>query len=240
MTNYDKLLELSKVTGDNIAKLNSSHRFDGINQCIIFAEDLNKWINYCDGFEKVVLVKEAQDECIKSIFMCAQGLYKEAIITLRQFLEHILFATLLSASDYNYRLWRIGEYDMSWANIMDSQHGVFSKNFIKLYGKELNEERSIELITIAKNVYRECSEFVHGNYKTIINSSSRIEYNEIIQNKYLEYFSSIKYIVSMALLIRFREVLDNRNNLKDLEAIILDYIGDIYEVQCLYCGEDDF
>lgn len=92
--------------------------------------------------------------------MCSQGFYKEAIITLRQFLEHMLFAIFLSTNDYKYRLWKIGQYDMSWTQIMDGQNGVFGKEYIRVYAQDINEERNIELLTIAKNIYRECSEFV--------------------------------------------------------------------------------
>lgn len=41
-------------------------------------------------------MREAQDECIKSILMCMQGFYKEAMMSLRQAMEHMLFAIFLS------------------------------------------------------------------------------------------------------------------------------------------------
>ncbi len=82
---------------------------------------------------------------------------------MRQFFEYMLFAILLSTNDYCYKLWKIGRFDMSWTQIVDEQNGIFGKQFIGVYAEELDETKSSELLTIAKIIYRECSEYVHGN-----------------------------------------------------------------------------
>lgn len=238
MTNYENLLVLSKKEMDNITQLYDSGGFEDIDKCVMFVEDLNHWIQCCENFEDNPLVTEAQDECCKSILLCAQGLYKESISILRQFLEHMLFAVLLSTNDFNYKLWRLDGYDMSWKSIMDEQKGVFGKDFIRIYGREISEERSIELITIAKNVYRECSEYIHGNCSKLISLSNAIEYNENMNKKFFECFYSIKYVVSMALLIRFRGILDDREILKQLETVIMDNVGELPEVQYIYSKDE--
>ena len=68
--------------------LNASGKLDALSKCIAFVDDLHKWVSYCDNLKNYILVEEAQTECINSIYMCAQGFYKEAITTLRQFFEH--------------------------------------------------------------------------------------------------------------------------------------------------------
>lgn len=239
MTNYETLLKINDKSREHIKKLYNSGKLDLINECISYTEDLNIWISRCGNFSKYLLVKEAQDECIKSIIMCSHGFYKEAIITLRQFLEHMLFAILLSTNDYKYRLWKIGQFDMSWTQIVDGQNGVFGKEYIRVYAKDINDERSIELLTIAKNVYRECSEFVHGNYEKLNLLTENMDYDEKILNTYAEYFSNIKYLVSMALLIRFREILNDKENLSFLESIIMDNLGMLPETQLLYGAEKE-
>ncbi len=237
MTNYEMLLKINDKARENIEKLYNSGKMDLMNKCISYTDDLTKWISCCGEFSSYLLVKEAQNKCLKSIIMCSQGFYKEAIITLRQFLEHMLFAIALSTNDYKYRLWKIGQCDMSWTQIMDGQNGVFGKEYIHVYAKDVNDERSMELLTIAKNVYRECSEFVHGNYEKLSFLTENMNYDEKLMDMYTDYFSSIKYLVSMALFIRFREILNDKRNLTLLESIIMDNLGMLSEVQLLYGTE---
>ena len=88
MTNYEMILQINDKARENIKKIKTNDKMDKINECLSFTEDLNQWLSYCGEFKDFVLVKEAQDEFIKSIFMCMQGFYKEAMMTLRQSLEH--------------------------------------------------------------------------------------------------------------------------------------------------------
>lgn len=104
MTNYEFFIQINNKMRTNIEQLESDSKMDAINMCVSFTEDLNTWLSFCGEFKEYKLVKAAQDECIKSILMCIQGLYKEAMMSLRQFLEHMLFAIFLSTNDYNYRL----------------------------------------------------------------------------------------------------------------------------------------
>lgn len=237
MTNYDKILKICEKGFNNVEKLKTDNKFEEINKCIVFYEDLNSWLHLCGGFEDNPLVKEAKDECLRSIILCSQGYYKDAIIVLRQFLEHILFAILLSSNDYQYRLWKAGKSDMSWVAVVDGQKGVFGKDFIRVYGKGISEERSAELITVAKNAYRECSEFVHGNYVKLISLSNGLEYDANMVDKYLEFFLNIQYLVCMGLFIRYKEIFDEIEVLKQLEPMLMDYLGELSEVQFMYSKE---
>lgn len=121
---------------------------------------------------------------------------------------------------------------------MDENDGVFGKRFIQLYSNDLDYSRSIELLTIAKNVYRECSEFVHGNYEKLSSFSATIDFDENALNRYLEYFSNIQFLICMALFIRFRRILDEKENLNKLEAILAEQLGTLPEVQMLLCEDE--
>lgn len=201
---------------------------------MFFLEDVQNWLSCCGCFSDYPLVKKAQTECTYSIFMCSQGFYGEAITNLRQFLEHMLFAIWLSTNDYAYRLWKAGQYDMSWARIMEDQDGIFSKKFIRMYAVDLNEDRSMELISISREVYRECSEFIHGNFEKISILSNGVAYNEKAFDCYIKIFSSIQYVICVALFIRFRHVLDNSEILEKLEPVIADNLNMLSEVQLLF------
>lgn len=237
MTTYEALQQINIKAKENIDLLNTSGKIEELSKCVAFSDDLQLWLSKCGNFSDYLLVKKAQSECVNSIYMCAQGFYKEAITTLRQFLEHFLFAISLSTNDYKYRLWQVGQSDMSWTQLMDDQNGVFGKQFLKVYAKDLSEERSMEMLTIAKNVYRECSEYVHGNYSKLSILSESLVYNETHFNQYIEYFNNIQYVVCMALFIRFRELLDNQEIFTALESIIADNLGTLTEVQLIFSAE---
>ena len=234
MTNYELFVQINDKMRTNIEKIKNNNKIDDINKCISFTEDLSAWLFFCGEFKEYKLVKAAQDECIKSILMCIQGLYKEAMMSLRQFLEHMLFALFLSTNDYNYRLWKRGKYDMSWSQIVDSEKGIFAKEYINSYALDIDDSRSIEFVTIAKNIYRECSEYVHGNYDKLELLTENVEYIEENVIRYIEIFESVRYIISVSLLIRFREIFYDKEILVKLESIVMDNLGTLPEVQALF------
>lgn len=239
MTNYELLININERTKENIENLKSSGRMEAISRCIAFSNDFDTLVSCCGSFSEYGLVREAETECINSICLCAQGFYKEAISSLRQCLEHTLFAVMLSTNDYEYRLWQAGKRDMAWGTLMDKQNGVFGIDFMHAYADDVDDMKSMELITVAKDVYRECSEFVHGNYEKINILSDKLVYNEEAFNRYINCFESIKYVICMSLFIRFREKLNNSETLNELESVIMDNIGMLTEVQLLYNKEGD-
>ena len=117
---------------------------------------------------------------------------------------------------------------------MDSEKGIFAKEYINSYALDIDDSRSIEFMTIAKNVYRECSEYVHGNYDKLELLIENIEYIEENAIRYIEIFESVRYIISVSLLIRFREILNNREILIKLESVVMDNLGTLPEVQAFF------
>ena len=126
---------------------------------------------------------------------------------------------------------------MSWNQIVDPQKGIFGKEYISSYARDLDDNRSIELLTIAKSVYRECSEYVHGNYNKLILLSDNLDYNEENVDRYIGIFESMQYLICMSLMIRFREIFDKKENLVKLESVVMDNLGTLPEIQILYSTE---
>lgn len=233
MSNYELLLLINSKARENIEKIQTLGKMDEISRNITFIDDLQKWISRCDSLSTLPLVVEAQDKCVCSIFLCAQGFYKAAISSLRQSLEHMLFAILLSTNDYQYKLWAAGQFDMSWTQAMDSDNGVFGVRFIQMYAMEL-EERSSELLTLAKNTYRECSEYIHGNYEKLTKPSEKIEFKENSLRIFLDYFDNVRYLICMALLIRYRHIFDDKDVVQELESVVMGNLQTLPEVQNIY------
>lgn len=238
MSNYELLKSMNFRAAENIEKLQALGKIEEISACMAFTEDLQKWISECGFFSDFPLVIEAQDKYISSIFLCAQGFYKAAISSLRQGLEHMLFAVLLSTNDYLYKLWIAGQHDMSWTQTMDANNGVFGVRFIQMYARDF-EERSCELQNLAKNTYRECSEYIHGNYEKITKLSEKLKFDENGLLCFLDYFDNVRYLLCMALLIRFRYIFNDKKVLQVLEPIIMGNLNSLPEVQDIYNHIDE-
>lgn len=238
MTTNELLLSINGKAAENINTLSTCESYGDFSKCIAFTEDIELWISLCGSFSNNPLVKEARSQCLSSIVLCAQGFYKPAIFALRQFFEHMLFAIKLSTDDYKFRLWQAGQFDMSWAQLMDENEGIFARQFIRMYAKDLDDSRSTGLRTTAKNVYRECSEFVHGNYEKLDSLPEVIQFDLKSLNCYLDYFLSVQYIIFMALFIRYRDILEKKENLVKLEPIIAEQLGTLPEVQLIF-NEDE-
>ena len=205
-----------------------------INQCLCFHDDIKLWTELEPLIGQNILVKQALDEQLHSIIICVQGYYTEAVAALRQFFEHFLFSILLSTHDFKYRLWKKNLSDMSWKKIIDPDNGIFSKTFIKIYSQNNITDRSKELIEMTEAVYRECSEFVHGNHCKIIDLSSELQFNQSLLQKYLEYHSTIRFVIAFAMFIRFYDSLGDKEMLARLENVIMENLGTLPEVQMLF------
>ena len=64
-----------------------------------------------------------------------------------------------------------------------------------------------------------------------------MNYDGKMVQRYLDVFENVKYLLSMSLLIRYRDILNEGTNLSMLESIIMDNLGILSEVQLLYSAE---
>lgn len=208
------------------------------SQCFLFVNDFGVWVECLKDIPQSILLKSALNECATANLFCSQGLYKHAMVSLRLCLEHCLFAIHLSANDFYFRRWKAGQEDMKWGAITDPVQGIFSKTFIRAYASEF-DERSAELNSIATNVYRECSEYIHGNYSKLNCLPGQSEFNQSMLSQYITYFQNISYLIMVALVIRFKDYILTNNLLAPLEDSIMHNIGMLPEIQLLYSGNGD-
>lgn len=199
----------------------------------MFINDYEKWIECIGDCSEIILYQTALEEYATALMFAVQGLYRQAFASLRFCLEYTLFAVYISANELKFRTWRNGEMDISWSALTDVNTGIFSRLFINAFAPEFND-KAYELQNIAKAVYRECSEYVHGNYKTTIILPEHIKYDDILFHTVHEKADSIKYLISMAFFIRYKDLLRDPSLLKELEQPIMSNIGTIPVVQELY------
>lgn len=233
MDNMKEHMEILETFKKQIEATWQAPNVEDFCQCFLFVNDFNVWVECLEELPQTLLLKSALNECATANLFCSQGLYKHAMVSLRLCLEHCLFAIQLSSNDFFFRKWKSGQEDMKWSSITDLNQGIFSKTFIRMYAPEF-EERSNELHNIATNVYRECSEYIHGNYSKLNCLPSQSFFNQDMLTQYITYFESISYIISVMLVIRFKEHIITNNMLGTLEDAIMNNISMLPEIQLLY------
>lgn len=206
---------------------------ENFRQCLLFVNDFSVWVDCLKDIPQSILLKSSLNECATANLFCSEGLYKHAMISLRLCLEHCLYAIHMSSNDFYFRRWKAGQEDMKWASITNPNTGIFSKPFIRAYAPEF-EERSAELNSITSNVYRECSEYIHGNYNKLNCLPGQNEFSQDMLDQYISRFQSISYLLSIALVIRFKEFIVSENLLSTLENAIMHNIETLPEIQLLY------
>lgn len=137
-----------------------------------------------------------------SAFSVSLGLYRQGFSSLRLAFELGLGLIYLSAFKLEQYEWLRGQGDIKWARIIDRENGVLSQRFVLAFFPDLQNEVD-EYRQKAELIYRELSEFVHGNYETWAESGLVIQENSSLLNRYFDYFQQIKSVLLFCLCCRY-------------------------------------
>ena len=188
-----------------------------------FVADLALWIKHLQDRSETVVLRAALREYQFAIVALAFGQYRAAFAALRLSLELFLAAIRWSASERELREWMRGERDSNWATLIDSENGVLSKNFIRLFSETLADEAPSYSGTAAK-LYRECSEFVHGNAHTHLELPEQLAFSGPVFDSWQAKASSMRLVTSFALAARYLSDL-NTSSRSSLESMLLAHLG---------------
>lgn len=199
-----------------------------------FILDIEKWIEVLNTRPEVELLESALREYQYALLALVQGQYRQAFMALRLFLELALSAVHFSSNELDFRIWQRDQGDINWHNIIGSEKGVFSKIFVRAFYENLEDEAPI-YCTIAKKVYRECSEYVHGNAYTHGILSDKLEFIDDVFFDWHEKAKSIRLVVSFALSARYLNFL-TQDDKKLIEPIIFDELSHISAIREFFGG----
>lgn len=167
-----------------------------------------------------------------ALFALASGRYRHAFVGLRLFFELMLVTIQFSAHEIDYRMWSKDTKDINWNSIKSTDTGVFSANFINAFNCEFSEF-SKQYSAIAEAVYRECSEFVHGNAKTHISLPSDISLNKDICLSWHDKSRTMRLVIIFAFSARYLNYIDSVG-MNAVEHPILDALGHLAIVQDIF------
>jgi hypothetical protein len=194
-----------------------------------FTTDLNEWIEVLKNRPEIELYDMAFREYQYGLIAVSQGLYRHAFNSLRFFIEHTLAGVYFSFREMDLRLWMLGQQDIYWSNITDENNGIFSSNYFHAFAPLLINESSF-FWQLAKNIYRECSEFTHGNYITRKILPGGLEYNENIFRDFHDKAETARLLIVFSLSARYLNFLDVDSKGR-LESNIMEHIGHMSSIQ---------
>lgn len=197
-----------------------------------FVSEAEHWLRILDSRAEAQLYRTALREYQFALLALAQGQYRQAFMALRLFFELFLGGVFYSANELHLRYWMRGIRDTSWQSISESDNGVFSKVFINAFFSELAEFGQ-QHRAIATAVYRECSEFVHGNMTTLQFLPGALNYQESTFKDWHEKAKAMRLVTSFVLAARYLKDLDSSQKLL-LEAFVLDSLGHLPPIRDVF------
>ena len=198
-----------------------------------FVLDFEKWIYVLADRPEVVLFKAALREYQFALLSVVLGHYRQAFMGLRMFLEQCIAGVHFSACEIELRIWLRGERSIVWDSLVNSENGVFSSRFAKAFCQNL-AEYSAEYGSIAKKLYHECSEYVHGNPNTSANLPEQLTYSAEVFADWHEKARNIRLVISYALALRYLPFLDVLSR-STLESVVTDVLGHIETIRSFFC-----
>jgi len=170
--------------------------------------------------ESVKVWAEVNYDLFSALYLCLNGLYRNAFISIRSASELGLGYLYFTDFNYHYLKWKNNKFDLTWASISNESDGILSNNYLKTF--DFADTDYSALIEDYKNVYRYCSEYVHGKYEFMHTSStSKVVYTETSLISFIEQFKKLTDALFSLLIIRFRE------KVKELEEAKFIYLQDV-------------
>lgn len=194
-------------------------------------EDYFAWLNVLSERPEKVMFETAVREYQLSILANSLGLYTLSFTGLRFFFERVLTGIFFSAKEMDLRLWMKGQRDTYWKELCDEEQGLFSHKFYNAFFPELKDEVK-HYLALAKKVYRECSQYVHGNASTHNLVPEKLDYSEDRFNEWHNKADTIKGIIMFALCLRYLPYLNNEQKGK-VEHSVMENLGHLSVIRLL-------
>lgn len=218
--------------GEVIEKSYQSPHDSKLAELFQFTEDLASWCEVLACHTDTTLLISALHEYELGFQAAVSGQYRFAFSANRYFIEQVCKFICLSSNEFHLRQWKGGYRDIPWNSIIDNDSGIFSVNFIRVFYSEIESEGK-HILGLVLKLYRETSEFVHGNFLNIRVLPKNIDFDENLLKKWLDNMETAKFIVIFLLCMRFSKDL-TKNDLNKLEDSIKDELCGIEEFNLLF------
>ncbi len=176
----------------------------------------------------------ALNEIQLSLLAALGASYRQAFMGLRLALEHWFTGILFSTNEFTFRKWQLHEWDVSWNELNNDDNGILSKEFAHVFWPS-TEQRIHQYRNIAKSLYRECSEYVHGNPKTHLSLPKQLIYDQTTFLLWKNKLETIKLLFIYTFVLRYGPTLPSEKREK-ISGTILKSVGHLQETRDLFGG----
>ncbi|MFH8219309.1 hypothetical protein ACH4C2_10440 [Streptomyces sp. NPDC018057] len=183
-------------------ELAARSRESEINRVLHLEADIAVWLQALHEKPEYQQFQSAHQDFGLAFYAAMSGLYRQAFSSLRSFIEVTVGATFLSSHEFKRRQWVSGEIDISWKSIVSPDDGLYSTPFLKEFCPEAVSDKE-EMLSKLKQVYRRCSEYIHGNVSTSRMLPTEITYRDEITAEWLTVASSALMTVIHCLMVRY-------------------------------------
>jgi len=215
----DKVVNLSLKDG-NEALLGESY---------LFANDLESWCEAISEYPESGLLATASAEYVLTMLNVCQGQYRNGFKGLRLVLELAMQSIHLSANLVLREEWIKGEKDTVWATLVDHQDGPLSARFCRAFFPELCEHTS-HFRELAKTLYRELSECIHGNTPNHIPLPSSLEFSQETFELWHAKAGLVRLVIHFAFTLRYLRTLPKQKR-SGIAAVLTEQLGHIAAIR---------
>lgn len=215
----------ASLDGSNSENVAASH---------LLVAEFETWCNVLNQRRETELLRVAALEYEFALLALTQGYYRHAFKGLRLVLELILQTVYLSSNELCLREWLDNRTDTVWSLIVDDDNGVFSHRFAQAFFPGLSGHVQ-HYRGLAKSIYRECSECVHGNTPRHIPLPSSLNFNQEVFELWHSKANLVALVSQFALSLRYLSDLTEREA-TELEPSLSDRLGHILEIRQLLGG----
>lgn len=227
---YNSLLARSQDALTNLQK--DAERLAMFTLAHNDAVDLDQLDKLVADRTEAPMYKLARLEYQHALYSVSTAQYRQAHAGLRLFLELSLCSILFSAHEIDTHLWLKGRKDAGWRSINCEDAGVFSEHFVGAFFEEMKEHCD-QYQTLAGKLYRECSEFVHGNRQSFDGIDKEVSYNADILEAWADRADTARLLVKFAFISRHLK--SASVNVRDeLEELVLEDFGTLAAIQAIF------
>lgn len=195
--------------------------------------ELELWCEQLSHRRESELLRMATLEYQFALLALTQGYYRHSFKGLRLVLEMILQAVYLSSDELCLREWIRNQTDTVWSLIVDKDNGVFSPRFSAAFFPTLSCHIS-HYRGLAKSIYRECSECVHGNIPKHIPLPSALTFDQKVFDLWHAKANIVSLVSQFALSLRYLS--DLGQDVSKFETPLSERLGHIPEIRQLLGG----
>lgn len=223
MSLKDHYSKLHQATGQVIDLSFAEGHAESMAKSHAYIEDLERWLSILRSRKESVALQAAVREYQFALLALSLGSYRSAFSALRLFLELTFASIRWSVNEQELREWLRGERDLNWKALSDAELGILSKKVLRLYSDLFQDEAPVYRSS-AEAVYRECSEFIHGNAAANNALPATIQFDPTTFSLWHDKADVTRLIVTFSLSARYLDELSAADK-TILEHGLLDILG---------------